>query len=1017
MKNITFIGAALLTSGMLPAAIAAPVQPHLSDPGVINHERIEYWLKKRGELQVDADRATIEQRLQRFTQKAFTSPQRFDGLQLRSRAHSTDRQGLQVRAMALPDYADAQTKTVKVLGILIDFPDLKHDNNRLQPGDSGMYYPSYPVSHYQNLLFSANGFSGPDGQTLQSGRQFYSEESGNSFTFDGQVFGWLTADHNAAHYGGNAGAQDNDQAAPDLVLEAVTKLVASGQVNLADFDQEDQYDLDNDGNLNEPDGIIDHIMLFHSSIGEEAGGGVLGADAIWSHRFFVFDSNSQPVAIPNSDYKVYGYTVQPIDAAAGVCTHEFGHDLGLPDEYDTGYSSHGSPVGSWSLMSGGSWTGSPAGSEPSSMSAYARDYLQTTYGGRWIDATEIDLADLNNTAQSHELVSAINHDAVNQLKITLPPTPEAFYPPYSGSYQYYSGSGNQLANSAQWQLTLPAGNDIRWSMKAHWAIETDYDYLQLRVNGTPISASHSKTGNPYYANLGPFYTGNSTAIAGAEGDLGWVTLEADLGDYAGQTVTLSLHYITDAAVTEYGFVADDIEVSANGTPLFSAGAEQANELTLNGFIRTDDTKPGADRGYFVQLRQFSGNDRGLARTRYNPGVLMWHYNAGYSDNNVGTHPGYGFAGVVDADQVLIPNAGSATQIQDATFSIYTQKNNSNDSHLDAISRFDDSLDYSAPEQPQSGLVLPKLGLVMTVTEQAADASTATVTLQRIDDGLYLKPVTQSSDQLTVTLNADTGNASGNVSYRWDLGDGSAIKTGQSISHTYAEDGSYTVTLTATDDSGASVSDTLSVTVTTPISGEVDSNVNGASVSLSADLSGGVAPFSYRWDLGNGSSSTEASPQITYANSGDYTVVLTATDALGTVFQQQQQITVVVPLAIALQASSDDLQVSLSADIRGGATEHTLAWSMGDDTGYTQSNVTHSYAEAGTYTVTLTVTDALGQVATQSTSVTVTAPSSGGSGGGSTPDPEPPVSSGGGGGGSLGWFTLLLLPLMGRRLRR
>ncbi|SDI63111.1 immune inhibitor A [Ferrimonas sediminum] len=935
MKILTFTSVALLASSLLPAALAAPIQPHPSDPGVINHERIEYWLKKRGELQADADQATIEQRLQHFTRKAFTPPQRFDGLQLRSRFHSTDRKGLQVRAMTLPGYADAQTKTVKVLGILIDFPDLKHDANRLQPGDSGMYYPSYPVSHYQNLLFSASGFSGPDGQTLQSGRQFYGEESGNSFIFDGQVFGWLTADNNAAHYGGNAGDQDNDQAVPDLVMEAVTKLVASGQVDLAEFDKEDQYDLDNDGNLNEPDGIIDHIMLFHSSIGEEAGGGVLGADAIWSHRFFVFDNNYQPVDIPGSNYKVYGYTVQPIDAAAGVCTHEFGHDLGLPDEYDTGYSSHGSPVGSWSLMSGGSWTGNPAGSEPSSMSAYARDYLQTTYGGRWINATEVDLSDLGNAPQSHNLVSAINHDAVNQLKITLPPTPEAFTPPYSGSYQYYSGSGNQLTNSAQLQLTLPAGNDIRWSMKAHWGIETDYDYLQLRVNGTPVDAGHSNTDNPYYAGLGPYYSGNSTAVAGAEGDQGWVTLEADLSDYAGQTVTLSLHYITDTAVAEYGFVADDIKVSANGTPLFSAGGEQQGELTLNGFIRTDDTKPGADRGYFVQLRQFSGNDRGLAETRYNPGVLMWHYNAGYSDNNVGTHPGYGFTGVVDADQVLIPNAGSATQIQDATFSIYPQKNNSNDSHLDAISIFDDSLDYSAPEQPQSGLVLPELGLVMTVTEQAPDFATATVTLQR--------------------------------------------------------------------------------TTPDPISGVVASSIDGASVSLSAELSGGVAPFSYSWDLGNGSSSTEAAPQVTYANSGDYTVVLTATDAVGTVFQQQQQVSVVVPLVITLQASSDDLLVNLSADIRGGATEHTLAWSMGDDSGYTQNTVSHSYAEAGTYTVTLTVTDALGQVATQSTSVTVTAPDSGS--GGSTPDPEPPVASGGGGGGSLGWFTLLMLPLMGRRLRR
>ncbi len=37
--------------------------------------------------------------------------------------------------------------------------------------------------------------------------------------------------------------------------------------------------------------------------------------------------------------------------------HEYGHDLGLPDEYDTKYSGQGEPVESWSIMSGGSWAG------------------------------------------------------------------------------------------------------------------------------------------------------------------------------------------------------------------------------------------------------------------------------------------------------------------------------------------------------------------------------------------------------------------------------------------------------------------------------------------------------------------------------------------------------------------------------------------------------------------------------------------------------------------------------------
>ena len=38
-------------------------------------------------------------------------------------------------------------------------------------------------------------------------------------------------------------------------------------------------------NYLEPDGLVDHLMVIHSGVGEEAGGGSLGSDAIWSHRW------------------------------------------------------------------------------------------------------------------------------------------------------------------------------------------------------------------------------------------------------------------------------------------------------------------------------------------------------------------------------------------------------------------------------------------------------------------------------------------------------------------------------------------------------------------------------------------------------------------------------------------------------------------------------------------------------------------------------------------------------------
>ena len=184
-------------------------------------------------------------------------------------------------------------------------------------------------------------------------------------TVDGTVTEWLTVPGKASDYGADAGT-GHDNKGPlgpkDFVKEALKAAVAKG-INLADYDQFDQYDQDGDGNKNEPDGIIDHLMVVHAGVGQEAGGGKLKDDAIWSHRSklgskpYAIDGTKSSVSNWGGKMAAYDYTIEPEDGAVGVFAHEYGHDLGLPDEYDTKYSGQGEPVESWSLMSGGSWAG------------------------------------------------------------------------------------------------------------------------------------------------------------------------------------------------------------------------------------------------------------------------------------------------------------------------------------------------------------------------------------------------------------------------------------------------------------------------------------------------------------------------------------------------------------------------------------------------------------------------------------------------------------------------------------
>ena len=77
--------------------------------------------------------------------------------------------------------------------------------------------------------------------------------------------------------------------------------------------------------------------------------------------------------------KVNKYTIQPelygtgtSISTIGVFAHEFGHALGLPDLYDTDYTSEG--VGNWSLMAGGSWnySGGNGGNRPAHLDPWCK---------------------------------------------------------------------------------------------------------------------------------------------------------------------------------------------------------------------------------------------------------------------------------------------------------------------------------------------------------------------------------------------------------------------------------------------------------------------------------------------------------------------------------------------------------------------------------------------------------------------------------------------------------------------
>ena len=135
-------------------------------------------------------------------------------------------------------------------------------------------------------------------------RNFYIEQSSNRYTVNGEVTDWVTVPYNEARYGSNycggivcatTWRFVNDSADVWYANQvAAGKTPAQIDAYLAQFDVWDRYDIDGDGNFNEPDGYIDHFQAVHAGEGEETGGGAQGTDAIWSHRWYAWYTAAGP---------------------------------------------------------------------------------------------------------------------------------------------------------------------------------------------------------------------------------------------------------------------------------------------------------------------------------------------------------------------------------------------------------------------------------------------------------------------------------------------------------------------------------------------------------------------------------------------------------------------------------------------------------------------------------------------------------------------------------------------------
>ncbi|MCA1023759.1 immune inhibitor A domain-containing protein [Halobacillus litoralis] len=748
------------------------------DAAIANDDRLIEMLKESGDIQADASPAEADQAVQKFLKQKSKAAEKDQGelnedaadtkkkLQQSMSSNSlTNGQGNKLgqakknKVDSVEEEAyDGEMRTDKVLVLLVDYPDKPH--NSMSADETDMYYDgedAYSREHYQDMLFGTGGWTGPDGENYVSMKQYYEQQSGGSYSVEGEVAGWYTASKPAAEYGGNYPTEDgSDKDARGLVKEALQAASEDPDVDISDYDQWDRYDLDGDGNYLEADGLVDHLMVIHSGVGEEAGGGSLGSDAIWSHRWNL--GSVTPISGTEADVgywdgamAAYDYTIEPEDGAVGVMAHEFGHDLGLPDEYDTQYTGQGEPVSYWSLMSSGSWTGDIPGTMPTGFSPYAKEMLQATAvvdnqgtEGNWLSGTEINVNDV--TGEGLEvLLDEANTKGTNNdvVKVNLPEKETTIVTPPSGSHAYFSGSADNLNNKLMTTVDLTNAQEAGFDFKAWYDIEKDWDYAYVTVDGEPVEGAITTNENPHDSNLGNGITGSSE---------GWIDVSFDLSAYAGKEVEVAIEYVTDAAVSSPGLYVDDLSVHVDGSERFSDDVEGEPSFTLQGFTKDDGVKH-SDHYYLLEWRSHHGVDEGLANIRrgdslmtFDDGLVVWYVDNQYSENWTGIHPGDGFLGVVDADQHVNTwsdgsNALTRYQVHDAAFSLDKSEKmfldyrdllgvTMKDNFTKRTPLFDDSSDYSNQGQVDAGRNVPEYGLKFRVAGQSDDGTVGKVLIYK-----------------------------------------------------------------------------------------------------------------------------------------------------------------------------------------------------------------------------------------------------------------------------------------------
>ena len=236
--------------------------------------------------------------------------------------------------------------------------------------------------------------------TTGSWYSYYQEISYGSVTLKGDVIGWYKLPYPESHYGRDCTSIDDaDCSGSDQSWQIANDAALAAQATGVNFSN------------------YDYFVFVHSGYGEESSG---VKDDVWSVTYL------GGVYVRTNTRTLTKFQIVPeLEASGavpiGVYCHEFGHQLGLPDLYNT---LNGKTImGPWELMDKGLWNGDPAGSSPAEMGAW--DKLQLGFVSGSMVTTALPGATNTYTIDPTEVASSNVH--VVEVPLTSTANPSQYY--------------------------------------------------------------------------------------------------------------------------------------------------------------------------------------------------------------------------------------------------------------------------------------------------------------------------------------------------------------------------------------------------------------------------------------------------------------------------------------------------------------------------------------------------------------------------------------------------------------